>query len=206
MTQYWKRSQTYWPAHIGKPDGKVNNLALGSDDAFQILGSVIRNQLHKFSNRGEKWLHIKNRVEYHHISHQAGKGRDKREWWTHIHSVTFYKPKTSVLIRVYTVLGFAKNSAFPISIYEIACNRKLVSFIPIVSRKLRLLASGRKGKTGIKWCIGIRRGFKQSLFFCSVRTFCIINNTKYSRTFFFVVHIPMLDFYVSDPCHFTPYY
>ena len=81
--------ESHWPAHIRKPDGKVNNLALGSDDAFQILGSVIRNQLHEFSNRSEKWLHIKNWVEYHHISHQAAKGKDKCIWWAHIHSVLF---------------------------------------------------------------------------------------------------------------------
>lgn len=84
LTWYWKESQTHWPAHIRKPDGKVNNLALGSDDAFQILGSVIRNQLHKSSNRSEKWLHIKNRVEYHYISYQAAKGKDKYKSWAHV--------------------------------------------------------------------------------------------------------------------------
>lgn len=128
MIQYWKQSQTYWPAHIRKPDGKVNNLAFGSDDAVQILGSVIRNQLHKFSNRGEKWLHVKNRVEYHHISHQAIKERDKCKWRTHTHpQLFFYKPKTSLFIRVYTVLGLAKNSALPIAFTKMPLIDKLVS-------------------------------------------------------------------------------
>lgn len=58
-------------AHIGKPDKKVSNLDVGSDDGFQIVRSVISNQLHKFPKGSKKWLHIKNWVECHHISHQA---------------------------------------------------------------------------------------------------------------------------------------
>lgn len=70
-------SQTHWPAHIRKPDGKINNLTLGSDYAFQILRSVIRNQLQEFSNGSKKRFHIKNGIEYHHISHQTVKRKGK---------------------------------------------------------------------------------------------------------------------------------
>lgn len=37
---------------VRKPDGKVNNLALGSGDAFQILGSVIK--INIGANRSEE--------------------------------------------------------------------------------------------------------------------------------------------------------
>lgn len=56
-------------AHIGKSDKKkkVSWVWYG----FQIIRSMISNQLHKFPKGSKKWLHIKNGVECHHISYQA---------------------------------------------------------------------------------------------------------------------------------------
>lgn len=124
-----KRSQTYWPAHIRKPDGKVKNLALGPDDAFQILGSVIRDQFHKFSDRGEKWLHIKNWVEHHHISHQAGKERDKCKWWTHTHAqLVFISSRPLCWSEFILYLGLQRALHFPSVFTKWPLIEKLVSF------------------------------------------------------------------------------
>lgn len=123
--------ESHWPAHVRKPDGKVNNLALGSDDAFQILGSVIRNQLHEFSNRSEKWLHIKNWVEYHHISHQTAKGKDKCIWRAHIRSVlsitSFIKKLKDFFINhsFYRILGLQRTRHFSVFIKMILTDKLL---------------------------------------------------------------------------------
>ena len=123
--------ESHWPAHVRKPDGKVNNLALGSDDAFQILGSVIRNQLHEFSNRSEKWLHIKNWVEYHHISHQAANGKDKCIRWAHIHSVLFITSFIKKLKDFFInhsfcwTLGLQRTLHFPVFIKMILTDKLL---------------------------------------------------------------------------------